>query len=315
MIQEKQIQYLLMVAQERNISTAARKLYISQPALSRMILDLEEQLGTPLFIRERNALRPTQAGEVYLRGCREVLAIDRAVKREISDLSDGRRGKITLAVTSLTGEFLLPRILNAFEAAYPNVQLDLMEERMKALPDLVRDGKADLALVRSQDKSELSYTLVMESPVYLQIPPAYAKDHPELHPGIHNPPISPEVLNGQPIILLKKGRGLREGAERLFLQYNIAPSSILETENMHLAHELVHLNKGFTFIPDFAARDFFHDDAFSIYCPLDSYSFVRPLYCCYASHRYLTKAERFLIQLITNSTDSTENTGPSSISG
>ena len=115
MINEKRIQYLLSVAQEQNITTAAKKLYISQPALSRMILDLEQELGTPLFIRERNALRLTQAGAVYLRGCRQILAIDRSVKREISDLLSSRRGKITLAVTALTGEFLLPRILNAFE--------------------------------------------------------------------------------------------------------------------------------------------------------------------------------------------------------
>lgn len=67
MINEKRIQYLLTVAQEQNITTAAKKLYISQPALSRMILDLEQELGTPLFIRERNALRLTQAGAVYLR--------------------------------------------------------------------------------------------------------------------------------------------------------------------------------------------------------------------------------------------------------
>lgn len=313
MIHEKQIQYLLMVAQEQNITTAARKLYVSQPALSRMILDLEQQLGTPLFFRERGALRPTPAGEVYLQGCREVLAIDRSVKREISDLSGGLRGKITLAVTSLTEEFLLPHILGAFDAAYPNVQLDLMEERMQNMSGLVRDGKADLALVRTQGEPELSYTLVMENPVYLQVPPAYAAAHPEFRPGIQNPAIPPEVLHGQPVILLKKGRGLREGADRLFLQYSITPSTVLETDNLHVAHGLTQLNKGFTFVPSFAVRDFFHDDASSFYCPLKGYSFVRPLYCCYARHRYLTKAEHFLIQLISDA--SAGESRPSDTSG
>ena len=156
MINEKRIQYLLTVAQEQNITTAAKKLYISQPALSRMILDLEQELGTPLFIRERNALRLTQAGAVYLRGCRQILAMDRSVKREISDLLSSRRGKITLAVTALTGEFLLPRILNAFEAEYPNVKLELYEEKMRFLNEAVKNGKADLALVRSPNDPELT---------------------------------------------------------------------------------------------------------------------------------------------------------------
>lgn len=355
MINEKRIQYLLMVAEEQNITSAARKLFVSQPALSRMILDIEQELGMPLFIRDRGAVRPTQAGEVYLRGCREVLAIDRAVKREISDLRSSRRGKITLAVTALTGEFLLPRILSDFEAAYPEVQLELLEARTMALSELVKNGKADLALVRKQETSELSYERVMENPVYLQLPPFYvqacgvtraashdgearvqfpnarsrageggeqsvgmfeptlpaastaggqieegagASTRCNFHPGIGNPAISPRVLDGQPVVLLKEGRGLREETDRLFLQYGITPSTMVETENIHLAHQLVNLNKGFTFIPDFAVRDFFHDDAESIYCLLDGYPMTRPLYACYTRNRYLTAAERHLIDLI-----------------
>ena len=191
MINEKRIQYLLTVAQEQNITTAAKKLYISQPALSRMILDLEQELGTPLFIRERNALRLTQAGAVYLRGCRQILAIDRSVKREISDLLSSRRGKITLAVTALTGEFLLPRILNAFEAEYPNVKLELYEEKMRFLNEAVKNGKADLALVRSPNDPELTYELVMENPVYVQVPPFYFRKKAGYRPGTQNPPLHP----------------------------------------------------------------------------------------------------------------------------
>lgn len=302
MINEKRIQYLLTVAQEQNITTAAKKLYVSQPALSRMILDEERELGAPLFIRDRSALRLTQAGEVYLRGCRQVLAIDRSVKREISDLLSSRRGKITLAVTALTGEFLLPRILNTFEATYPNVKLELLEERMKFLGDLVKDGKADLALVRKQEDTDLSYELVMENPVYVQVPPFYFKKKAGYRPGTQNLPIIPSELNDQPIVLLKKGRGLREEAERLFLQYQINPSEVIETENIHLANTLVQLNKGFSFIPDFAVHGFFSDDAASVYCRLSGYSFVRPLYCCYSKNRYLTQAERFLLNLITKIT-------------
>ena len=299
MINEKRIQYLLTVAQEQNITTAAKKLYISQPALSRMILDVEQELGTPLFIRDRSALRLTQAGKVYLRGCRQVLAIDRSVKREISDLLSSRRGKITLAVTALTGEFLLPRILSTFEAAYPNVKLELLEEKMRLLDEAVKNGKADLALVRRHDDPDLTYKLVMENPVYVQVPPFYFKKKAGYRPGTQNPSIAPSELNGQPIVLLKKGRGMREEAERLFLQYQITPSEVIETENIHLANTLVQLNKGFSFIPDVAVHGFFSDDASSIYCQLSGYSFVRPLYCCYSKNRYLTQAELFLLDLIT----------------
>lgn len=302
MINDKRIQYLLTVAQEQNITMAAKKLYISQPALSRMILDVEQEIGTPLFIRDRSALRLTQAGEVYLRGCRQVLAIHNSVQREISDLISCRQGKITLAVTALTGEFLFPRILSAFEAAYPNVKLDFIEDRMRFLDEAVKNGKADIAIVRKPVDPDLSYKLVMENPIYVQVPPFYSEKKGCFRPGIDNPSIEPSELNGQPIVLLKKGRGMREDAERLFLQYQITPSEIIETENIHIANTLVQLNKGFSFIPYLTVHGFFRDTAPSVYCQLSGYSFVRLLYCSYSKHRYLTQAERFLIDLISKAT-------------
>ena len=69
MINEKQIEYLLTVAETHNITAAAKKLYISQPALSRMILDLEQTLGVSLFVRDRGNLHLSQSGEVYINGC------------------------------------------------------------------------------------------------------------------------------------------------------------------------------------------------------------------------------------------------------
>ena len=85
MLNEKQMRYLLTIAEEQNITAAARKLYLSQPALSRMLLELEKELGAPLFVRDRGILRLTQIGEIYLKGCREILNIDQSMVREISD--------------------------------------------------------------------------------------------------------------------------------------------------------------------------------------------------------------------------------------
>ena len=131
MINERLVQYLLTVEEEQNITCAAKKLYISQPALSRMILDLERSLGTPLFVRDRGNLHPTQAGEIYLKGCREVLAVSHFVNKQISDLGGSRSGRIVLGVTAVTGEFLLPQILDDFEREYPQMELILTEEKPK----------------------------------------------------------------------------------------------------------------------------------------------------------------------------------------
>lgn len=298
MINDKQIHYLLTVAEECNITAAARKLYISQPALSRMILDLERSLGTALFIRDRGNLHPTQAGDIYLRGCRDVLAISNSVSKQISDLSDSKSGRITLGVTSLTGEFLLPYIWDSFELRFPHVELVLIEERMSVLQEMVKSGKADMAFVYQTDDPDLEYRLVLDNPIYLQVPPFFLEGQRIWNTGTQNPDISPRLLNGQPMILLKKGRGMREAADRLMMQFEITPGKIIETENIHLAGNLVRLNKGFTFVPSIAVHHFTANTHTSYYCQLEHYPMKRPLYCCYRKYGYLTEAERFLITLI-----------------
>lgn len=298
MINEKQIHYLLTVAEEHNITAASRKLYISQPALSRLILDLEHSLGTALFIRDRGNLHPTHAGEVYLRGCMDALAISKSVSKQISDLTNSQSGQITLGITSLTGEFLLPLILDPFEQKFPHVDLILIENNMNVLQEMVKNGKVDLAFISHTEEPDLEYHLVLDNPTYLQVPPFFLEGKKDWKPGIQNPAILPEELSGQPLILLKKGRGMRTVADRLLMQFQLTPGKVIETANIHLARDLVQLNKGFTFVPGIGIHHFSRNDHSSFYCQIKDYPMKRGLYCCHRKRRYLTEAERFLIDLI-----------------
>lgn len=97
----------------------------------------------------------------------------------------------------------------------------------------------------------------------------------------HQPSLeTPKALSGQPMVLLKKGRGMRIIADQFMLQFGISPGKLIETENIHLANSLVCLNKGFTFVPGMAVH-LMH----------------RKLYCCYRKGRYLTEAESYLMDL------------------
>lgn len=294
MINERLIQYLLAVAEEQNFTSAAKKLYISQPALSRMILDLERSLGTPLFVRDRGNLHLTRAGEIYVEGCREVLAVSRSVTKQIADLNGGRSGRIMLGVTAVTGEFLLPQILGDFEQKYPQVELVLTEEKASVLQDLVKRGKTDLALMYRTDP-DLECHMIAENPVYIQVPPAFTEGKTGWKPGKQNPQIEAEALQNQSLILLKKGRGMREIAEQFLKQFSIEPARIFETENIHLASRLAALNRGFTFIPGIAVSPLMQDEQRGYYCQVKGYPMKRNLYCCYRKQSYQTEAERYLI--------------------
>ena len=298
MINEKQIQYLLTVAEEHNITSAAKKLYITQPALSRMILDLEHSLDTALFIRDRGNLQLTQAGEIYLAGCREVLAISHSVSKQLLDLSQSRTGKIRLGSTALTGEFLLPQLIDSFEQAFPNVELILVEGTMQELQEMVKSGKTDLALTYQTNDEELDYHMVLENPIYIQVPPSFAQKLPQWSPGTVNPDITPQMLSNVPFILLNKGRGMREIAEQFLQNFSITPCKIIETHNIHLANRLAAADKGFTFVPSIALHPFMHNENQEFYCQIAKYPMNRTLYCCCRRNSYLTEAEHYLIQKI-----------------
>jgi DNA-binding transcriptional LysR family regulator len=297
MINERLIQYLLAVEEKQNITAAAKELYISQPALSRMILNLEKSLDTPLFVRDRGSLHPTQAGEIYLNGCREVLAVSHSVHKQIADIKDSRGGRIVLGVTAVTGEFLLPRILDEFEREYPDVELVLHEDKIQALQNLTKSGRVDLTLIYQQDE-ELECFMVAENPVYIQVPPDFARKRPGWAPGKDNPSLLPKDLMGQKLILLKKGRGMRAIADHFLEHFDIQPGGVFETENIHLASNLVQLNCGFTFIPGIFMEPLMQSGQRGYYCQVSGYPMKRSLYCCHRKDVYLTQAEQYLISLV-----------------
>ena len=78
----KILEYVIAIAEEKSLSKAAERLYLSQPALSQRLKKLEDELGTPLFLREKNGLSITDAGRIYINGAHSILQIKReALKR------------------------------------------------------------------------------------------------------------------------------------------------------------------------------------------------------------------------------------------
>ena len=81
----RELEYIIVIAQEKNLSKAAERLYVSQPALSRFLLKLETQAGLPFFERKKRQLVPTLAGELYLDTARKMLQLDQDLERQLFD--------------------------------------------------------------------------------------------------------------------------------------------------------------------------------------------------------------------------------------
>ena len=92
-------EYIVAIADEGSVTRAAEKLFLTRPALSHYLLTLEESLGSPIFRRTRSGLIPTAAGEIYIRGARQVLDTVRQTQKELDDLEGCAAGTLRIGIT------------------------------------------------------------------------------------------------------------------------------------------------------------------------------------------------------------------------
>jgi DNA-binding transcriptional LysR family regulator len=138
--------YFQLVARLGSIRQASKALNIAPSSISRVIRQLEDELGTPLFERVRQRLRLTSAGELLLYHVREsYVDLNRAIT-EINDLSGLRRGTVTLATIESAARGILPDVLGEFWERHPEINIDVKVTSSQDAANAVSDGSCDLAV-------------------------------------------------------------------------------------------------------------------------------------------------------------------------
>lgn len=137
----KELLYVKTVADEHNISKAAKKLFMAQPSLSQSIQRIEESIGMPLFHRTTTGLTLTFAGERYYHMAVQVLKMYEDFQLEISDINNLKTGRIHIGITNHLGTLVLPRVLPAYKNICPHVEITIHEENTAALEQQLLAGK------------------------------------------------------------------------------------------------------------------------------------------------------------------------------
>ena len=142
----RHLRYFVVVAEEQNVTRAAERLHVSQPALSRQIRDLEEELGVALFQRTAKSVALTEAGKIFLNEARTVLLQAEKAVQTVRAVASGERGRLRIGYApSLTVE-LLPKALRAFESATPGVRVTLHDLSTEECVQKLTARKLDVAL-------------------------------------------------------------------------------------------------------------------------------------------------------------------------
>lgn len=163
----KQLRYFLVVAQEKQITAAAKRLFIAQPPLSYQLKQLEKELNTKLFLRNAHGIELTDAGKEFQAYAEKILDLTDQAKEQVQRTANGEFGTIKLGSASSSASELPSANFKRLLKFYPNISFDIYEANTFGVLEKLNDGRIDLGIVRTPfDRRHLaSKTLTTEKMV------------------------------------------------------------------------------------------------------------------------------------------------------
>jgi LysR family transcriptional regulator, benzoate and cis,cis-muconate-responsive activator of ben and cat genes len=172
----RHLRYFTAVAETENVSRAALKLHVSQPALSRQIRDLEEELGFQLFERSAKSVRLTDAGRIFLTEARAVLVRTEEAVKAARAVATGQRGELNVGYAPTPTVRLLPATLRAFQAERPGVRVKLHDLSSEEMVVGLRQGTLQIAIMVRPSRAMfrgLHFEELARDQIRLAVPPKH----------------------------------------------------------------------------------------------------------------------------------------------
>lgn len=235
----KNPEYILEIARQQSVTHAAEKLFVTQSTLSQYLLKLENELGTPLFSREKSGLVPTEAGHVYLHAARAVVQIQNAAEVSIAALK--KEGFLCVGV-SFWGLTLLTGLLPTFKSRFPDITLRLFVDDYAHLKVMMQAGRIDLAVIsitEEDDRPAQGAIDLRREELVVALPreAAYCLEHPDAE--FISEKQLPQALDTLNFIAPDEGASIRRIEDALFRRLMYRPHVICEVEREDSATRMV----------------------------------------------------------------------------
>ena len=234
----------LAVAESGSFSTAAERLFVTQPAVSKRIAQLEQQLGTRLFDRVGRRIRLTEAGEALLPRARQVLLDLEDMSRAISNLTGTVSGTLRIGTSHHIGLHRLPPVLRRFSREYPDVKLDIHFIDSEEAWEAVLHGDLEMGVVTlpPQPDPRLHSEAVWQDPLVFMAAPE--------HPLARLESVPLETLTGYSAILPSPVTFTRRIVESLFEEQALTLNISMSTNYLETIHMMVSIGLGWSVLPE-----------------------------------------------------------------
>ncbi|NKJ51227.1 hypothetical protein CIC12_31810 [Burkholderia sp. SG-MS1] len=289
----RHLRLLVAVYDFRNLRQVASNSFITVPAVSKALGDIERALGVKLFERTANGLRPTAYGESVVRHARIVLSTLNQTAEEIKALQNGSAGKVYVGTSPIMVSTIMPKALTLLKQDTPHTNVEIRENRMSALVQELQRGDLDLIVGRLPSKSD---TVGLREQVLLT-PHTKLVTSPR-HPLAGKTKVQWSDLQDFPWVLPPVGSLLREPIENALARHGLLmPSNYIETLSPHLIRAYLQFNNAIALHTGDALHS--HADVGPISAlPIDLNLVTRPLGALWQSDKPLAPSAMLLLRCL-----------------
>ena len=241
MINFNQLRVFYHAAKYQNFTIAAKKLFVTQPAVTAQLKLLEEFCGLKLFKRKGRKIYLTDEGKTLYIYARKIFEYEKEIEHAIDDMKELKRGVLRLGTTKTYARYFMPFLMTTFHESYSNIKINLDEGSSLDMIRSLLDLRNEVAVIaKAEDNPDVCFIPFSQEELVVILAP----DHHLAQKKI----VSFRELGEEPIIMKEVGSGTRRLVNELFSINHCAPDILMETSNTEFIKQLVQRGEGVSFL-------------------------------------------------------------------
>ena len=241
MLNLNQLRVFYEAARTGSFTSAARKLCITQPAVTAQIKTFEDQCDLKLFKKKGRSLYLSEEGSALYEYAKRVFEYEKEVEDAIEEMRKLKRGTLRLGTSKAYARYFMPFLISNFHEAFPHIKVHLDEGSSLDIIHSLLDLKNEVAVIaRVEEDSNVTFLPFRRDQLILILSPT--------HSLAKKKSVSVDELVNQPMIMKEMGSGTRKQVNELFSRKGLAPNVLMETSNTEFIKQLVQRGEGISFL-------------------------------------------------------------------
>lgn len=239
----EEMEMFAVIVEQRSLNKASLQLNLSQPALSRKLAKLENDIGVKLFLRVGKRLELTRIGQLTYDYALELRHLHRNFLQTVAEFTATGRASLTIGASLTTLQTTLPDLIQGLTMSHPEIDIKAITGKTHEIITFVREHKVDIGIIASSiDDPHLYCQPLFEDHLKLVLP----RNH---YMGDKTAELTIQDLNGLPMILFSKGTWYRLLTDELFEKHRLSPDVRMEIDSFEAILRLLHTCRAGTLLP------------------------------------------------------------------